>query len=660
MLILNPEFLKETPPKKAVSAVLLALLWSSLPLLAQLPLGVGAVFLGLLTLRFFLLQAGVNKLPAVVLLALAVGGGLLVWSQLGTVIGRDGGISFLLLMVLLKSFEGSGMRDWQVLLLAMLFLIGSAVLFGQGLTTGLWLLAALLAVGVCFALLCGADAKNALRQGLLAFGLTLPLAAVLFVVMPRRSEPLWAIPQQKEAQAKTGLSDTMQPGSIGNLVQSNELVANVTFSDGLNPRQDQLYWRAIVMADFDGSAWHAMPDFDEVSDPQVSDGRKLSYQMILRDQNGVIPVLDYPVGRVGAGMKVQLGDVVRVRSREGLRRIQLQSRANDRLPQKLKNFEKQIYLRLPPSGNIRTRQLAQLLAQQSGSAREFAKKVLNHYRSQHFSYTLQPPLYGSGGDSIDNFMFNGRQGFCEHYAQSFVVMMRAAGVPARVVTGYLGADYQESGDFWQIRSKNAHAWAEIWLENEQAWLRVDPTAAVSAQRLSGGLDNALPEQEREMIVGSGSGAKIWNKWLESGQFYWQQWVVNYDESSQNNLFGKLGLGRFGPATALFAALIGTAAALIPVVWWWKRGRRKEQEPLTEGFLLLKTAFVGEEDETFPAVTASELLQWMEQNQTADDTVAQLLRQYEDWQFADSRPPSPAEQRAWLAKVRKAVKPYLAK
>ena len=110
----------------------------------------------------------------------------------------------------------------------------------------------------------------------------------------------------------------------------------------------------------------------------------------------------------------------------------------------------------------------------------------------------------------------------------------------------------------------------------------------------------------------------------------------------------------------YAALIGTAAALIPVVWWWKRGRRKEQEPLTEGFLLLKTAFVGEENETFPAVTASELLQWMEQNQTADDTVAQLLRQYEDWQFADSRPPSPAEQRAWLAKVRKAVKPYLAK
>ncbi|UOP00496.1 transglutaminase-like domain-containing protein [Kingella potus] len=294
--------------------------------------------------------------------------------------------------------------------------------------------------------------------------------------------------------------------------------------------------------------------------------------MILRDQNGMIPALDHPLlGREG-GMKIQLGNVVRVRSREGLRRVQLQARASDHLPQKLKQFEKQIYLRLPASGNARTRQLAQMLAQQSTSARDFAQKVLNYYRSQHFAYTLQPPIYsGSRGDSIDTFMFDGKQGFCEHYAESFVVMMRAVGVPARVVTGYLGADYQESGNFWQIRSKNAHAWAEIWLENEQTWLRIDPTAAVSEQRLSGGLDNALPEQEREMIAGSDSSVKIWNKWLESGQFYWQQWVVNYDESSQNSLFGKLGLSRFSAGTALLAALVGISAALIPVVWWWKRG-----------------------------------------------------------------------------------------
>lgn len=121
----------------------------------------------------------------------------------------------------------------------------------------------------------------------------------------------------------------------------------------------------------------------------------------------------------------------------------------------------------------------------------------NYYRRQQFSYTLQPPK-AEGMDSIDTFMFTHKRGFCEHYAQSFVVMMRAAGVPARVVTGYLGGEYQSNGNFWQIRSKNAHAWAEVWLPNEQAWLRVDPTGAVSG-RIQGGLDAALPENERELL-----------------------------------------------------------------------------------------------------------------------------------------------------------------
>ena len=654
MLISNPVFLQEVPPRKAVAAVLLALLWSSLPLLAELPMGVTAVFGGLLLLRFALLRAGVARLPLAAVVVLAAGAGLLVWQQLGTVIGRDGGISFLLLMVMLKSFEGSTMRDWQVLLLAMLFLIGSAVLFRQTLLTGVWLLAALLAVGLCFAVLCGLDARSALKQGLLAFSLTLPLAAVLFVVMPRRSEPLWSISQQQE-RAKTGLSDTMQPGSIGNLVQSDELVANVTFSDGLKPGAERLYWRAIVMADFDGQTWRAMPDFEEVSAPGISDGLKLSYQMILRDQKGVVPALDYPVVRAGSGMSVRLGDVVRVRSREGLRRIELQSRAGGMLPQKLKEFEKKLYMRLPHSGNFRTRRLAQTLAQQSRSIGEFSQKVLDYYRNGRFAYTLQPPLY-RGADSIDSFMFEGRQGFCEHYAQSYVVMMRAAGVPARVVTGYLGADYQENGNFWQIRSKNAHAWAEIWLEGEQAWLRVDPTAAVSEQRVTLGLNEALPESERAMVAGNHNG-KMWGDWLESGQFYWQQWVVNYDESSQNNLFAGLGLGRFRFGTALLAGIVGIFAALLPVVWWWRRGRLKEREPLAEGFALLKSIFIGDEDETAAAVTASELIEMLRQNGVEDQELQNLLRQYENWQFAAEAMPDKRTQRVWFGRAVRIARRY---
>ena len=392
-----------------------------------------------------------------------------------------------------------------------------------------------------------------------------------------------------------------------------------------------------------------------MSAPGISDGLKLSYQMILRDQKGVVPALDYPVVREGSGMSVRLGDVVRVRSREGLRRIELQSRADGMLPQKLKEFEKKLYMRLPHSGNFRTRRLAQTLAQQSRSVGEFSQKVLDYYRNGRFAYTLQPPLY-RGADSIDSFIFEGRQGFCEHYAQSYVVMMRAAGGPARVVTGYLGADYQENGNFWQIRSKNAHAWAEIWLEGEQAWLRVDPTAAVSEQRVTLGSNEALPESERAMVAGNHNG-KMWGGWLESGQFYWQQWVVNYDESSQNNLFTGLGLGRFRFGTALLAGIVGIFAALLPVVWWWRRGRLKEREPLAEGFALLKSIFIGDEDETAAAVTASELIEMLRQNGVEDRELQDLLRQYEDWQFAAEIMPDKRTQRAWFGRAVRIARRY---
>ena len=450
----------------------------------------------------------------------------------------------------------------------------------------------------------------------------------------------------------------MEPGNIGSLVQSNELVANVTFDNDVRPRPEQLYWRAVVMADFDGKTWRALPV--GISEPAAnarSDGLKVSYQMILRDQNGIIPVLDYPLASNNhpPAVSVRLGNVIRVRSREGLRRVSLQSSASDMMSQTLKEFEKQYYLRLPPSGNFRTRQLAQLLAGESTSARQFADKVLNYYRRQKFAYTLQPPLYNNN-DGIDDFMFGSKQGFCEHYAQSFVVMMRAAGIPARVVTGYLGGDYQENGNFWQIRSKDAHAWAEIWLEEEQAWLRIDPTTAASAQRQSGGLSNALPENEWQLVSG-GNNDQIWNRWAESGQFYWQQWVVNYDDSSQNNLFAKIGLGKFNFSTGILVGFGGILVALLPITWWWLRGRRKEQEPLAEGFLLLKNVLLGSEDETLPSVTASELIEIMKQNNAEDAEVTQLLHQYEEWLFASDTLPSKTEERRWLNKVKNVAQKY---
>lgn len=644
-------FLSAPPPPRTALTVLAALLWAALPLVFSLPTAVVLLFAALLAVRGALLYAGIGKLPAPVLALLGVLSGVLVWTQLGTVFGREGGVAFLLLLVTLKAFESSSQRDWNVLLLAMLFLIGSAVLFNQSLLTGLWLLAALTAAAVCLAVSAGGlGLREALRCAASSLLAVLPLAAVLFVSVPRMKEPLWRIPQGGQ-QAKTGLSGTMQPGSISNLVQSDEWVANITFSDGLKPQPRDLYWRAIIMSDFDGTRWQAMPDFAADSAPQlrVSEGRGVRYQMIIRDQNGALPALDYPAGVLPQGLVRRLGGTVRAeRSREGLRRLDLQAALGDTLPHALNEAEYRRYTRLP-EGNPQTRRLAETLAKQSPTERAFIRNVLNHFSHRHFSYTLRPPTT-AGRNSIDEFMFATRQGFCEHYAQSFAVIMRAAGLPARIATGYQGAEYNPQGGFWQIRAKDAHAWTEVWLPSEQVWLRVDPTAAVAAVRTEQGIGSALPQNDRVLIADESA----FSRWRDAGQFYWQQWVVNYDQSRQNSFFSLLGLGGFNLKTLLLFLPAALAAALLPLYRWQAKNRSRDH--LEEGFMLLKLALLGDGGESAPSVTATELKSLLHENGIQDGALETLLADYDNLRYA-GLPSDPRAERRWYRAAVKTARRY---
>ena len=644
-------FLSAPPPPRTALTVLAALLWAALPLVFSLPTAVVLLFAALLAVRGALLYAGIGKLPAPVLALLGVLSGVLVWTQLGTVFGREGGVAFLLLLVTLKAFESSSQRDWNVLLLAMLFLIGSAVLFNQSLLTGLWLLAALTAAAVCLAVSAGGlGLREALRCAASSLLAVLPLAAVLFVSVPRMKEPLWRIPQGGQ-QAKTGLSGTMQPGSISNLVQSDEWVANITFSDGLKPQPRDLYWRAIIMSDFDGTRWQAMPDFAADSAPplRVSEGRGVRYQMIIRDPNGALPALDYPAGVLPQGLVRRLGGTVRAeRSREGLRRLDLQAALGDTLPHALNEAEYRRYTRLP-EGNPQTRRLAETLAKQSPTERAFIRNVLNHFSRRHFSYTLRPPTT-AGRNSIDEFMFATRQGFCEHYAQSFAVIMRAAGLPARIVTGYQGAEYNPQGGFWQIRAKDAHAWTEVWLPSEQVWLRVDPTAAVAAVRTEQGIGSALPQNDRVLIADESA----FSRWRDAGQFYWQQWVVNYDQSRQNSFFSLLGLGGFNLKTLLLFLPAALAAALLPLYRWQAKNRSRDH--LEEGFMLLKLALLGDGGESAPSVTAVELKSLLHENGIQDNALETLLADYDNLRYA-GLPSDPRAERRWYRAAVKTARWY---
>ncbi|ETA83694.1 hypothetical protein HMPREF1177_00882 [Eikenella corrodens CC92I] len=658
MLVFNPEYIDRPPERLPRLGVLLLLLWITLPLAFALPVGVIIVFGVLWLIQLGLTLIGSRGLPA---WATAIGGLAVfgfVFSQLGTFLGSEGGSALLLLLVLLKTYESRVLRDWHMLLTAMVFLMGATVLLNQGMFIGLWLLAGLFGTATCIALF-NMPLRLAARHAATALLLTLPLAAVLFIAVPRMSEPLWRIPQPpKPDQAQTGLSDTMQPGSISNLVQSNELAFNATFDEGYTPNPADLYWRAITMSQFDGEQWRA--DDDEL--PTRADTAYtqtiVSYSIIMRDEQGRIPVLDYPIinfntDNARSKMRFAEGHTIRVRSHDGLRRFVLRAAIGNRLPEKLSPSRQRQLSRLPGYSNQRIRSLARQLRSQSANTVDFVNRTLAYYRNQSFAYTLNPPLDRSP-DRIDNFVFDNRRGFCEHYAESFVVIMRAAGVPARVVTGYQGGEYNPDGGFWQVRGKDAHAWAEVWLPEEEAWLRVDPTAAVSSNRIEQGLSSALESGEQELVAGSGNW-QWWSKLSAEGQFYWQQWVVNYDSSSQQSLFRSLGLGGFNLLSLLAFLLVGGTLAVIPLWLWWRRSSRRYANLLEEGFARIKERLLDVEGIDPAALGPAETANILREQECLSPELENLLAQYERWNYADDGLPPKAAQKRWYRQCCRAVR-----
>lgn len=649
---IRPAFLETQPALSTLLLALGALSVVSLPLLLQLPLSVGVLFGLLLAVRVALLLAGVRAVDNRLLLPLLGAIVAAVWKLLGSIIGLQGGIAFLLLVALLKSYEGKSRRDWQVLVLAMLFLTAGSVLFDQGPAAGLWMLLCLVVMALVLALLNEMPWRPALRQSLTGFLLALPLMLLLFVAMPRRESPLWQMPNPQN-KAVTGLSDRMKPGSISDLVQSNEPAFTATFDQGYMPQRQQLYWRVLTLPAYENGAWQAVRDVADDAVPQ--EGKRIGYQMIVADERGMLPALDYPPPFEKRGFNRELGNVLRVPENSGVRRVRLEALPDSLLYQRLTRGEADFYRRLPSAAsNPRTVALARKLAAASnGSVERYAQSVLEYFHRERFAYTLQPPQMPDA-DATDRFLFEHRRGFCEHYADAFVSLMRAAGIPARVVTGYQGGEYDAEGGFWQVRSKDAHAWAEVWLPERQAWRRYDPTAAVSADRIEQGVAAALPSGEAEgMIANTGR----WHAWLDRSRFYWQQWVVNYDDSRQKSLFASLGLGRVGVFSILALLALGALPVLLPVWLWWRRSRRQDADPLRDGFSLLKYRLLGADYPELAAVGPQELRRELARQNRLESSLKALIDDYIRLNYAAAGSPAAAVAQAWFRRARWLSKKY---
>ncbi|MYN07389.1 transglutaminase TgpA family protein ['Massilia aquatica' Lu et al. 2020] len=503
---------------------------------------------------------------------LAMGG---VYLSFRTLLGRDAGVAMLALLLAFKLLEMHARRDLFVVIFLSFFLLLTNFFYSQSIFTGLCMVATIIVLLATLMTFQYTGAVPPLRQRLLVAGkiflAAAPLALVLFFAFPRIQGPLWGLPGDARS-ARSGISDTMSPGSMTGLALSDEVAYRVRFFGPLPP-QNQLYWRGIVLSNYDGSTW------TRTERPRYRAGESNSRASVLgeplRHEVTMEPTgkrwlfaleltnPNLPMPGLGAGLSDEFEFISREPVHQRLR-YQASAYLSYRLQPSLDGAQLARALRLPVGYNPRTLALAATLRQPGGPA-DSAQAVLRMFRTQQFSYTLEPPLLGR--NAVDDFLFGSKAGFCEHYAGAFVVLMRAMGVPARVVTGYQGGELNPVDGYLTVRQSDAHAWAEIWAEG-QGWLRVDPTSAVAPERINQGLGRALPQQAPFGLTGLDglmNFANDSNSWLAKLRFRalavnnaWNQWVLDYNPDRQSSflaeLSGAFGNWRSGAALAASALL----------------------------------------------------------------------------------------------------------
>lgn len=522
------------------------------------------------------------------------------WLTYNTAFGLDMGVAFLVLCLISKLWELYKRRDAYVVLNLSLFVLAALFLMDQGLLTTLEVVIGVMVVLLAFIALNddgNTRGEGRLRTlGVLGIG-ALPLLVVLFLFFPRLP-PLWSV-QLSSGQATTGVSDSMSPGDFANLGQSTELAFRVEFDDS-RPPQQELYWRALVFSDFDGVTWtpssqqqqwrpsSQMPAWIDnafASVPEPAKQSPTNYTVVLEPtQQNWLFGLDYPfTQRQDISVTSDFTLVKDQPVTQQLRYEALQFTPM-RIDPVLTDALRQSNLALPAKGNPQARALAKQLFEQSGSDPVRYISAIERWINQtEFRYTLSPPQLNN--NRIDEFLFNTKAGFCEHYSSSFTFMLRAAGIPARVVAGYQGGELSRGGNVWEVRQKDAHAWTEVWLDG-QGWVRVDPTAFVALERVEQGM-NAITQARGAAMFGDGAGARInyqqyqmlqsLRRLSDQASYFWQKDVVGYDQDKQADSLLKWFNIRSVMGQIIWLATSAVTVMVVLILIIWQR-RRKRWHP----------------------------------------------------------------------------------
>ncbi|MDR0771406.1 MAG: DUF3488 and DUF4129 domain-containing transglutaminase family protein [Burkholderiales bacterium] len=521
-------------------------------------------------------------------LVLGIAALLLVRFAYGYLFYRDASVGLLFILVAIKFSESTTRRDAMLLVCLASFLLITTFFYTQSPLALLTSLLAFFALGGALdaIFLPGASLKRehvrrTMRRFLVLVLQGIPIALLLFMLFPRLAAPLWGLPQMRMAQ--TGLSDSMGPLDIAELSLSDAIAFRVDF-EGTPPPNAQRYWRGPVFSFYDGMSWR--PGAALMATPQstTADETEIRYTVELEPHSRQwLFALELPSqlpqrlsGENDSGRRFayltttqQLMSVVPIGQRlrytqASVLRSQYPASPGEAMPN----------LRLPREGNPKARELARQLRRVDSTPQEYVQTVLAYFHHEPFSYTLSPEYIEK--DPIDGFLFETRAGFCEHYAAAFVVLMRAAQVPARVVTGYQGGEINPQGGYMIVRQSDAHAWAEVLIGDE--WRRVDPTAAVAPDRIEYGLGRALPGDERVPAF-----ARLDAGWLkalalnwDALKYAWTRHVVEFDYRKQRDLWNDWNIG--DALWKVAATLTGLAIIWIGALALFLAWRTRQREP----------------------------------------------------------------------------------
>jgi len=567
-----------------------ALVMVAAPHAQRLPWWLTLLVITLIGWRLYLARARLQLPHRAFLLIVVLLSTSAVYLHYGTILGRDAGVGLLVVMLTLKILEMRTVRDGMLLIFLSYFLVITNFLYSQTIPTAIYMLAC---VWVITASMIGIQystqprgSTHQLRTAGALLAQSVPLMLVLFVFFPRVQGPLWGLPSDAN-RGTTGLSDTMSPGSLSNLTLSEAVAFRAVFKSPMPP-VNRMYWRGPVLWDYDGRTWRAprptlaAPQFDTTFFP-------VEYTVTVEPHGkNWLFALDLP-GKLPP-RAVATSDLQLVSARPVTSRVRYDMVSFLDYTYGVVESEEVLdrALQLPPGFNPRTLAYAKELRTRHRNDRELIQALLARFSREGFAYTLSPPLLGE--HAVDEFLFSARSGFCEHYSSAFAVVMRAAGIPARVVTGYLGGEINPIGDYLIVHQADAHAWTEVWMK-DAGWVRVDPTAAVSPARVEQGISAAVGSASTLPLFMRGDYPLLREMRLtwDSLANTWNQWVLGYTPERQRALLTRVGLddATWRTLAALLLTLTGVFT-LVLAIFTLRRLRVRVRDPVMLAYLAFCT------------------------------------------------------------------------